>query len=1198
MRSAIFLFLIACGVAAAQSVTYNRLHTIPIEDVPEKVKVTDMFTTHGNAAADGFVYILDALPDKWEYIGTGKISVSDQFSHAGAKSIRWDWKAGDVIRIKQAGIVSNVRVGFTGCSARSEEIAPFAFSIFQDMPLPVDSEINVYFKRSTDHLDGKNELKLTRMRYFINFTGTWYRMGGVALNQDALVLGKGNYIEVIEGMPTGIPAPEPDEIVLQAPVDVDSGTFYLDRLITLAEVPDQKTMDARGETDYLDLGFTSNGKLVDNRAWPFDLSAEADLATVGMVDQPIDPTQFDQTRTGYFGYNAEKPPLLTTLDAQQQAYIDELRNAFFVAPDKLDPSDPNFRKIEAQAQAVLDRDCVPLANGRYKFKESINFGADRIYFAGDRCTSRKHVYNFPEFEERSELQDLDVKILFLRYGDWYSRCPGSRPVEVLFKAYLDWYRYQVSAPLLATLGGTDAAITGHFAKYGGSWLVKDGRELIAALRRQGSEEDLAYADYIGEIIVWMSKIQTYTFAVDRLPGISREWSADTTYYGLFYEPDDAKFYQMLKASQESFTRTFSISEINRRGMIKPDYTYWHHGHCSYWGGNFFAHITKARQFAHTPLDFSPTIRRTLAWYIPRYCFGAYNFPSTVKGGQESTNGALRFKHWAKDHLEGGRGHGMVDGLDEPTTFSIDSFPRRDVFEYLYDMDWEKVPAAKKFLGGVRGMTQHQAPEVQDKLLNKYPKLNAVEAQPNLHLSFNWSGAATYNHGMTRVQVGGYNDKDPTPSRPHGRWSWNRGYGCLYLMENDRVGSRPPLGADYEGYSWSKAPGITMPAVTDEEYIKHHTTDGKSKGEHGVELNTKGGAGNGSVTFHETEERFGTYGNFSFQSLKSENLQIWQDLFGVDGLAGKKSYHFFRDKVVCLGSDYQANTDRPMETVLFQETLDKIMWKGKNPDRWNPDRQTLVLNGENYSSEVEREISMEQPNYLISPYGHAWVIPGKQTGALKIDWRERETLFNYRIGVNSVIPGKRMTKGTGVIAWLDQGPSRKASAHHYFVLLNSDGKSPEALEDYTRQTAANPGYRVFRQDAAAHAIVFESEDQKPLYSYVVYEGGKPLGLPYIASANKRLNVMLQEDASGYVVMSVCDPHVDIDLDKSSDNYECSQSREVRLAFDIALIMELVSSMSGLPQTNPLLGAKLEQNVLIYTTRNAVSDTFAFKVGKTY
>lgn len=1177
--------------ASVPSLSYEQLHRIPIDKLPQKVLVTEMYTTHGNASANGYAYVLDSIPSNWQLHGEGKLGVSQAYSRAGAKSIRWDWKAGDVLRIKDAGIVTNVRVGYTGWNAKSEEVAPFALSIFQEKPLPKNTPINIYCKRTTDRPG--EDLKLTKSRYFANFSGTWYRMGGVALKQEAMVFGQGNHINVIDAMPEGVAEPEVDEIVIQAPQNVASGTFYLDRLLTLAEVPDQKVMDARAKTEYLALGFTKDGKMTDGRAWPMELTVEEDIATVGITDKPIGAREFNQANTGYYGHNAEKPPVPETLTPGQQAYIKRLREEFFVAPKPLAPESEQYKKIEQQAEEVLARDCVKLAGGRYKFKETLNFGGDRIYFAGDHCTARKHVYNFPESIDRNALRDRDVKSLFLRYGQWYTLCPDSETAEALFKAYLDWYRYQVSTPLLGTMGGSDSSITGHFAKYGGSWLIKDARQMIAVLRSKGTPEDIAYANYIGETIVWMTKVQSYTFAVDPLPGISREWSAEATYYGLFYEPDDRKFFQMLKASQESFTRTFSISEIKSRGMIKPDYSFYHHGHVSYWGGNFFAHIQKARQFADTPLDFSQTVRRNLAWYIPRYCFGSYNFPTAVKGGQESTNNTLRTKHWAKDLLAGGHGHSMVYGMDKPTEFSIDKFPSRDVFEYLYHQDWQELPSAKKFMAGVLGMTTHHPPELRETLVKEYPKLASLQPQRDVHLSFNWTGATSYSTGMTRVQLGSYCDKDATPSRPHGRWSWNRGYGCLYILDNDRAGSRPPLGSDYEGYSWSKSPGVTMPAVTDEEYIKHHTMDGKKRSADGVELNTIGGIGNGSLTFNETEESFGQYGNYSFQTLKSENLKIWKDLFGIDGVAGKKSYHICGDKVVCLGSDYQANTDRPMETILFQETLDPIMWKVKNPGRWNPDDQAIVVNGEKFDAAVKAELPLAEPNYVISPFGHAWIIPGGQSGNLKIDWRERETLFNYRLGVHSVTPGQEMTKGTGVIAMLDQGPSSDVSSHHYCLLLNSDGKTRGELEAYTKSTIKNLKYQVIRQDGAAHAVVFDS-DEGPLHSYIIYESDTPLDLPNIAMANKRLNIMFRKDTDGTILLCVSDPQIDIETDRTSPNFERSRSREIKLTFASEVRAELISSTSGLPQTNPPLDANLENNTLSYTTRNGVTDTFRIRV----
>jgi len=295
-------------------------------------------------------------------------------------------------------------------------------------------------------------------------------------------------------------------------------------------------------------------------------------------------------------------------------------------------------------------------------------------------------------------------------------------------------------------------------------------------------------------------------------------------------------------------------------------------------------------------------------------------------------------------------------------------------------------------------------------------------------------------------------------------------------------------------------------------------------------------------------------------------------------------------VVCIGSDYHADSDRTMETILFQESLDPFLWKAKNPGRWNPGQQHLVLNGEPFSSNFAREVSLDQASYLVSPYGHAWIIPGAQRGKLKIEWKERETLFSYRIGITSVTPGKRMTKGTGVIAWLDHGPSRQVSGHHYFVLINSDGKSPLEFEAHVRQSTVNPGYQVLQQDSSAHAILFGEKEDNPLYSYVFHEGDNILALPYVVTVNKRLNLMFQEYESGHLVLSACDPHVDIESDQASENYQCSRNREIRIQFAPDLKPELISSTSGLPQTNPPLDARIENNTLIYTTRNAVTDTF--------
>ncbi|MFT5125939.1 MAG: hypothetical protein ACI97B_004592, partial [Verrucomicrobiales bacterium] len=177
---------------------------------------------------------------------------------------------------------------------------------------------------------------------------------------------------------------------------------------------------------------------------------------------------------------------------------------------------------------------------------------------------------------------------------------------------------------------------------------------------------------------------------------------------------------------------------------------------------------------------------------------------------------------------------------------------------------------------------------------------------------------------------------------------------------------------------------------------------------------------------------------------------------------------------------------------------------------------------------------------------------------------------------------------------DHGPSHHVSSHHYCLLLNHDGKSPEELEAYTIETAKVPSYKVLRQDKLAHAVAFEGVDgESALFSYLIYAPGQEVDLPYVSSTNKRVNMMIQKNKDGNLVVSVCDPLVDIEKDKNAATYKYSYDREVKIAFKKGFKISLLSSTSGLPQTNPPLGAKMVDNVLSYTTRNGVTDTFSIQ-----
>ena len=69
LSSCLVMALLPVDIFAGPPISYNDLHKQPVETISDKIHITDMLTTHGNAATDGYVYILDRMPANWEYAG-------------------------------------------------------------------------------------------------------------------------------------------------------------------------------------------------------------------------------------------------------------------------------------------------------------------------------------------------------------------------------------------------------------------------------------------------------------------------------------------------------------------------------------------------------------------------------------------------------------------------------------------------------------------------------------------------------------------------------------------------------------------------------------------------------------------------------------------------------------------------------------------------------------------------------------------------------------------------------------------------------------------------------------------------------------------------------------------------------------------------------------------------------------------------
>ena len=1135
---------------ASVRMTPAELVKLDPEDVPERVHLTGVKSGYSGydlvTPIDIEVYILDSIPGNWLFDGKGKLSVSDRHSSAGRKSVRWDWKEGDIIRIQDLGMLTRSEIsGQDGRGIGNGEAFRPAFSIagLQEEKAEENMAFHFFYKRI--HKENKwaeFEPKVIKLRQFANPVNFWFGMTGTAFDKSNR---KFLNQEVLAEMPDSIPEPAENELIIQAPTGVEAGTIYLDRLLVAAsKVPELKSNRERAGDG---LSSLKSGVGVTRGITP-------------------DPKHFTDL----------VPDSLTD---EQQAYITGLRNRYFsVETTPHEKGSPQYKSVTDKAKELLGAYCTEQEDGSYRFKNEINYGGiGAVMFKGEFYTYRKFTHHLPEgitHLEHVARRSEEIFKLFLA-------APDDEHTKALFKAYIQWERTYIYDPVYVPAPG---------GKYG--YNATNARKIISVIKDKPEFE--AERDYISRLPLSGDAKHFGVFYQKRDPYWSSEFPhAGIVFDNMLYEPDDRKLYAMLRNYRDSLNWFYAISTPGRAGMVKPDYTFFHHSALTYWG------ITNlpwpaAPNYLGGPLDFDPSVHRMWVNHIGRW----HNLTQVqgLAAGQRANWYQQTPEPSAPEHpLSGDAKPELTEEEVARAAGDRRIIGTNEFVDYVNRMDWEKIPAAKKHMAGLlgRGLTLYGRPVVEE-LKNRYPKAVGLEPQTNIHLSANYTGWSSYTHGLTTAYVRGNTNTDG-----NFREGGTRQYGMLILYGRsvDR-----PLGVGHGGYSMLEVPGTTMPSLTEAEW--NDTSYGfsiPSESGNPNHLPVRRMDGVGAVTFNETEEEYGKAGNHSIIIDESAS-EKWKQL-GVTDFVGRKSYHFFKDRVVSLGSGYQATTDRTMKTVLIQDLVYDDVWNLRDYHRWNPDEPTLNVNGESYQGEGSWEFDLGETNYFINPYGHAWIIPGGQEGVLAFDWKEREATLVSRFNTKGGGFAKdgeytQQMKGTGVIGRLEQDAG-SPSTHHYCVILNSDGKAPAELEAYVKKASGDLGYRVIQQDRDAHAVVFTDEGKAPLLSYVIYGPETELNVPHVSKANRKVNLVMQEDAEGNHIVSISDPEINYDkvngIENPTDKFNKEDPRNIRtIKVTFKAPVKLLEARSGLPESNPELDAKIEDgNTLTFQTRDGVSDTFVLQ-----
>lgn len=251
-----------------------------------------------------------------------------------------------------------------------------------------------------------------------------------------------------------------------------------------------------------------------------------------------------------------------------------------------------------------------------------------------------------------------------------------------------------------------------------------------------------------------------------------------------------------------------------------------------------------------------------------------------------------------------------------------------------------------------------------------------------------------------------------------------GLGNLEILAGGEPVSAEASGRDMEGHGWDWArfEGTTAPQLPLERLDRGWSSDNARVSSSEIFV------GGLSHRGHQ-----GAYGMILNQSIKPDTT-----------LTGRKSWFFFDNQIVCLGSDISCDdTEYPTHTTLCQKYL-RLDEQEQLP--------VTVLDGAELTSfpaasELDRNaahwfMDVQQTGYYLPAGQNATVARQHQSSRDVNDWED--------------------TDGDYLTAWIDHGIAPEAAGYEYMLIVRA---TPEDMHGY----ASDPPYRVFQRDHSAHIV---------------------------------------------------------------------------------------------------------------------------------
>ncbi|WP_193747297.1 polysaccharide lyase family 8 super-sandwich domain-containing protein [Algibacter lectus] len=270
-------------------------------------------------------------------------------------------------------------------------------------------------------------------------------------------------------------------------------------------------------------------------------------------------------------------------------------------------------------------------------------------------------------------------------------------------------------------------------------------------------------------------------------------------------------------------------------------------------------------------------------------------------------------------------------------------------------------------------------------------------------------------------------------------------GYLDVSYPDHLDSTAPEdGLWQDGYDWHRWPGTTAVYVP---YNQILTSPGQVKDEGGEYPFSD----QGFVGGVETVDGNSVFA-FPFKG---------HDMYELESFTGKKSYFFFDNMVVCLGTNITSGIkDYQVETTILQN---KITKEGK----------LLTSNGEINKFPYSQTIEKTKPLWMLDHRGTGYFIPEVPAGAkLKIQ-SETQTNPQYQ--------NKGSLKGDFSTVLFDHGKASQNVSYNYAVVFNTNQKDMETFT--SEMNSKNQPYKILSETEKAHIV---KSSKNATTAYAIYD----------------------------------------------------------------------------------------------------------------